>query len=110
MAEELTPTFHAMKLFKEQGHNLDITKFQIFLLVAQNPHCNRGLLEDATGISQSSVSRATRSLGAGLPSSKRSGLGLVVGYPDRADPRRLCYVLSAAGRKLFKDLQAATQP
>lgn len=98
-----------MRLFKEQGHHLDITKFQIFLFVAQNPHWNRGLLEEATGISQSSISRVTRSLGVGLPSSKRSGLGLIVGYADRADPRRLYYVLSAEGRKLFKDLQAAAQ-
>lgn len=105
MRKELLPTYEAMQVFKAKGHHMDITKFQIFLLVARHPHCRRRLLEEATGIGQSSIGRGTRALGAGLPTSKRTGPGLIVGYPDRKDPCRLCYVLSAEGRKLFKILQ-----
>ena len=97
-------TFETLALFKERGHHMDISKLQVFLSIARNPHCSRMVLEEETGITQSSISRITRSLGAGLPRSKQAGLGLVVGYSDREDPRRLCYVLSAEGRKLYRDL------
>jgi len=98
-------TLDTLGFFKQLGHHMDISKLQVFLLVAQRPHCTSRFIVDETGITQSTVSRITRALGTGVPTAKRPGLGLVVAYPDREDPRRMCYVLSAEGRKVFKQLQ-----
>ncbi len=105
MSDDLNLSLDIIARFKQQGQHMDITKLQVFLCIARNPHCNRPVIEAATGLTQSTVSRVTQSLGAGQARSKAQGLGLVVGYPDREDPRRLCYVLSAEGRKLFKEFQ-----
>lgn len=76
------------------------------LQVALNPGCTMRMIEQSTGLSQSSVSRNIQTLGE-WHRDKKPGYGLVEAVEDPNDTRRKVAFLTPKGRRLMSDLLTA---
>lgn len=102
MSSTIGLMYEALKKFQDATDSPTMPSQQIaaFLYVAERGEVPQADLEDATGVSQSSVSRNVSLLAGGLPSEKREGYGLLETYDDPLYRRRKLVRLTEKGRAL----------
>ena len=79
----------------------------IFLLIAGQGDMRQGDIADATGLSNSAVSRNVSWLGPRNTLKRRSGLRWIEIYPDPKDYKRNRVRLTALGRRVIQEAISA---